>query len=130
MLVFPSPKSHAQFVGVPTVASVNAMVPLFEARAKVNAVKGADALTVTLCDVVLLMVPAELLTVSVTVYVPAVKYVLDGFSIALVVPSPKFHAHTVGLPVEVSVKVATCPLVATVNCAAMLVELAAVMVML
>jgi hypothetical protein len=55
------------------VLSVNAIVVLLAARAKVNAVKGADSLTVTLCVAVLLLVPAELLTVNVTVYVPAVK---------------------------------------------------------
>jgi hypothetical protein len=49
---------------------------------------------------------------------------------ALVVPSPKLQAHTVGPPVEVSVNAATGPLVATENCAAMPEELAAVTVTL
>lgn len=73
MLVLPSPKSHAQLVGTPMVLSVNAMVVLFADRAKVKAVKGAEALAVTVCVAVLKIVPAELLTVKVTVYVPAVK---------------------------------------------------------
>jgi hypothetical protein len=51
------------------------MVIVFVARAAVNAVKGADVLTVTDWVVVLELVPAELLTVSVTMYVPAVIYV-------------------------------------------------------
>jgi hypothetical protein len=95
-----------------------------------NAVSGADAFTVTLCVTVLELVPAELLTVSVTVYVPAVRYVSTGFSIALVVPSPKLHDHTFGLPDEVSVNVATCPFVTTVNDAVIPELPAAVTVML
>ena len=35
---------------------------------------------------------------------PAVAYVTDGLLTVEVVPLPKFHAHDVGAPVEVSVK--------------------------
>jgi hypothetical protein len=47
--------------------------------------------------------PDVLDTVSVTVFDPAVEYVWLGFCSVDVVPSPKFHDHDVGVPVEVSV---------------------------
>jgi hypothetical protein len=46
--------------------------------------------------------PEVLDTVSVTVFDPAVAYVWLGFCDVEVVPSPKFHCHEVGDPVEVS----------------------------
>ena len=48
--------------------------------------------------------PLALVAVNVTVYVPGVKYVVEGFFKVDVEPLPKFHCHAVGLPVERSWK--------------------------
>ncbi len=48
------------------------------------------------------MLPAELVTVSVTVYFPVLEYLCVGFCRVDDVPSPKFHFHAVGIPVLVS----------------------------
>jgi metal-sulfur cluster biosynthetic enzyme len=55
------------------------------------------------------MEPVLLVTVNVTVFDPAVVNVWLGFREVLVPPSPKFHCHDVGLPVDVSVKATDCP---------------------
>ena len=49
--------------------------------------------------------PFVFVAVRLTVYVPAVTYVCVGFWAVDIFPSPKFHDHEVGLPVEVSVNV-------------------------
>ena len=51
----------------------------------------------------IVLAPAAFVAVSETVKVPAVVYVLEGFSAVLVFPSPKSHNHEVGKLVEVSV---------------------------
>ena len=50
------------------------------------------------------MLPLAFVAVSVTVYVPGVKYVAVGLRKLDVEPFPKFHDHEVGLFVERSVK--------------------------
>jgi hypothetical protein len=50
-----------------------------------------------------LVEPALLVTVNDTVLDPVVANVWLGFWEVLVPPSPKFHCHDVGLPVDVSV---------------------------
>ena len=50
-----------------------------------------------------MLLPAALVAMSETLYVPTVAYVLEGFSVVLVFPSPKFHNHDVGELAEVSV---------------------------
>ena len=42
-------------------------------------------------------------TVNITIYVPRLEYVYDGFCKVLVPPSPNAHDHEVGEPVDVSV---------------------------
>jgi hypothetical protein len=59
-------------------------------------------LTTTFCDVWL--VPDAFDTVRPTVYVPAVRYMCDGFWNEEPCPSPKSHVEVVGPPEEVSVK--------------------------
>ncbi len=48
------------------------------------------------------MLPAELVTVSVTLYFPTLEYLCVGFLAVDDVPSPKFHFHAVGVPLLVS----------------------------
>jgi hypothetical protein len=50
-----------------------------------------------------LVEPVLLVTVKVTVFAPVVVNAWLGFWDVLVPPSPKFHCHEVGLPVDVSV---------------------------
>ena len=50
-----------------------------------------------------MLVPTELVTVSVIVYFPAADYLCVGFCKVEEVPSPKLHFHLVGDPVLVSV---------------------------
>jgi hypothetical protein len=52
---------------------------------------------------VVLIDPEALVAVRVTVLAPAVVNAWLGFWEVLVPPSPKFHCHEVGLPVDVSV---------------------------
>jgi hypothetical protein len=52
---------------------------------------------------VVVLLPAALATVNVTVYVPAARYLCSGFSNGEPPPSPKSHDHDVGEPVDVSV---------------------------
>ncbi|OQA58290.1 MAG: hypothetical protein BWY45_01258 [Euryarchaeota archaeon ADurb.Bin294] len=106
--VVPSPKSHAHMVGLPVDVSVNwtvsGAVPDVGVAVKF-ATMPPDWVTVMYPSFVLVLEPpvAEL-AVSFTVYVPAFWYVCEGFAIIpSVVPSPKSHAHMVGLPVDVSV---------------------------
>jgi hypothetical protein len=54
---------------------------------------------------VIFVLPVAFQTVRVTVYVPAVVYLCDGFSRVAVPPSPKVQAHEVGELVDVSVNV-------------------------
>jgi hypothetical protein len=63
---------------------------------------GAGGVTVIVRDAVV-PAPEPFDAVSVTVCVPAAN-VCDGFRSVEAPPSPKFHTHDVGLPVEVSVK--------------------------
>ena len=56
---------------------------------------------------VIVLLPEGLPTVSVTVYTPGFKYVVDGFLREELVPLPRFQFHDVGLPVELSVKFTT-----------------------
>ena len=58
---------------------------------------------------VVLFDPEALVAVRVTVFAPAVVYAWLGFWEVLVPPSPKFHCHEVGLPIEVSVNATDCP---------------------
>ena len=64
---------------------------------------------VTLIVRLMLLDPELFVTVSVTVLDPAVANVWLGFWEVLVPPSPKFHCHEVGLPVDVSVNATDCP---------------------
>jgi hypothetical protein len=48
------------------------------------------------------VLPAELIAIRVTVYVPAVMYVCDGFSSVDVFPSPNDQTHEVGELIEES----------------------------
>jgi hypothetical protein len=50
----------------------------------------------------MVLLPAELVAVSVTVYVPSVAYVCTGFESVEVPPSPNDHTHAVGELVEES----------------------------
>jgi hypothetical protein len=52
----------------------------------------------------LVLLPAEPLTVSVTVYTPGAVYTCDGFCAVLVVPSPKLQEYVPMVPVEELVK--------------------------
>ena len=52
-----------------------------------------------------ILLPAELVAVNLTVYVPALEYVCDGFWEMSALPSPKFQFHEVGVLVELSVNV-------------------------
>ncbi|MCG7851115.1 MAG: hypothetical protein MIO92_01190 [Methanosarcinaceae archaeon] len=56
-----------------------------------------------------LLEPDPFVTASVTVLDPSVENVWLGFCEVLVPPSPKFHCHEVGPPVEVSVNATACP---------------------
>jgi hypothetical protein len=58
-----------------------------------------------------LLEPDALDTVSVTVLDPAVSYAWLGFCNVEVAPSPKFHCHEIGDPVEVSVNPMDWPVV-------------------
>ena len=58
---------------------------------------------------VAVFVPHAFVAVSFTVYVPAAEYECVGFCNVLVPLSPKFHDHEMGDPVDVSVKVTSCP---------------------
>jgi hypothetical protein len=102
VLVAPSPKFHCQIDGAPVEVSVNRTdwPTAGDDGLKVKeAVKAVETERVRL----VLFEPAVLVTVSVTVFVPAVVYVWLGFCDVEVPPSPKFHSHDVGDPVEVSV---------------------------
>ena len=59
---------------------------------------------VVVTDKLLLLEPAEFVTVNVTAKDPALLKVLLGFCEVLEVPSPKFQDQLVGEPVEESVK--------------------------
>lgn len=62
------------------------------------------AYTVTKPVRVSVLLPLPFVAVSVTVYVPGVKYVVEGFCRVDVTPLPKFHCQLVGLPVDWSWK--------------------------
>ena len=64
---------------------------------------------ITLIAALLILEPEALLTVRVTLYVPAVENAWLGFWAELVDPSLKFHCHEVGDPVDVSVNCTACP---------------------
>lgn len=56
-----------------------------------------------------LLEPEVFVTVRVTVYDAVAMNVWLGFWAVLVAPSPKFHCHEVGEPVEVSVNCTAWP---------------------
>jgi hypothetical protein len=66
-------------------------------------VKDAESATATVIVRFVLSDPEPFVTVRVTVFEPAVVKVWFGFRELAVEPSPKFQAHEVGVPVEVSV---------------------------
>jgi hypothetical protein len=66
-------------------------------------VKDAASAATTVTVRLVLFDPEALVAVNVTVFDPAVANVWLGFREVLVPPSPKFHCHEVGLPVDVSV---------------------------
>ena len=101
--VLPLPKSHDHDVGLPVEVSVNCTangaVPDVGDAVKLATTGMAWTVTVVVAEVA----PPALDAVRVTVYVPALAYVVDGFCDVEVLPLPKSHDHDVGLPVEVSV---------------------------
>src|SRR5204862_374814 len=120
--VAPSPKLQLHPTTVPS-GSVLVLVKLQASPVQVW-VKAAvgDVLagaTVMVCDVE--PVPALLsVTVRLTVYVPAVAYVWDGFATVAVAPSPKLQLHATTLPspsVLVLVKEQASPVQVCVNAA-------------
>jgi hypothetical protein len=66
-------------------------------------VNDAATAATTVTVLVVLFDPEALVAVRVTVLAPVVVNVWLGFWAVLVPPSPKFHSHEVGLPVDVSV---------------------------
>lgn len=62
-----------------------------------------------------MVLPVAFQMVKVTVYVPAVVYLCDGFSRVAVPPSPKVQAQEVGELVDVSVNVTISGLVPEVG---------------
>src|SRR3954471_14977716 len=104
--VDPSPKFHDHEVGDPVERSVNCTAngagPLVtdEANDAVGATGAADTVIVAVTGA---LVPAALAAVNATVYVPPDVKVCAGFCAVAVDPSPKFHDHEVGDPVERSV---------------------------
>lgn len=76
-----------------------------------DAVRGAPMVTVRLA----LVEPVPLLTVKVTVFVPAVVYAWLGFWAVLVDPSPKFHDQAAGLPADMSVNCTDWPVTGDVG---------------
>jgi hypothetical protein len=71
-----------------------------------NAAAGAESvlLTVMYPVFVTVLLPAELVAVNVTVYVPALVKVWEGLSPVDVPPSPNDHIHEVGVFVDSSIK--------------------------
>jgi hypothetical protein len=53
---------------------------------------------------VIVLLPAALVAVSVTVYVPMLVYICEGLSAVAVLPSPNDHIHDVGVLVDSSIK--------------------------
>jgi len=91
--------NHSLLSGFSPVAAPP--VPWVEKSLKPR-VPGAEDDTVMRLDRVTVFDPALLVAVRLTEYVPAAVYVWFGFCTVAVAPSPKFHAHAVGDPVEVS----------------------------
>ena len=108
VLVPPSPKFHCHAVGPPVDVSVNATDCPGAGKAGLY-VKDAVSAPPTVTVRVVLLEPEPLVAVRVTVLDPAVVNAWLGFRDVLVPPSPKFHCHEVGLPVDVSVNATDCP---------------------
>lgn len=107
MLVAPSPKFHDHDVGLPLDRSVkftpSGRLPDVGEPVKF-AVGGGGGDTLIYPAFVSVSEPCAFVAVRITVYVPALLYVWEGFFCVLVPPSPKFHDHDVGEFVERSVK--------------------------
>jgi hypothetical protein len=104
--VVPSPNDQTQDVGTFPDESRNMIVsgegP--DCTVEKKAATGATAVLVTVMYPALVTVslPPALIAVSVTVNVPAVVYVCEGFWSFEVPPSPNDHVHDVGALVESS----------------------------
>lgn len=61
-------------------------------------------MTVIYLLMVLVLLPAEFVTVKLTVYFPALLYACTGFFTVEEVLSPNVHIHLVGIPVLLSLK--------------------------
>src|SRR5436309_1313101 len=106
VLLPPSPKSQFHETGSPVDVSVkfttSGAMPSTGLAVKLACNGGGGAVTVIVAR--LLLLPPGPVTVSVTVKVPALLKVCDGFCAELCgVPSPKFQSHVVMLPVDWSV---------------------------
>jgi hypothetical protein len=109
MLAVPaSPKVHAhevgEFVPAPVKTTVKGIVPVTGVPEKDATGGCSEASTVTYPVRVCVLVPYAFAAVIATLYVPAVAYWWLGFCALLVPPSPKVHAHEVGVPEDASVK--------------------------
>jgi len=112
VLVPPSPKLHCHEVGVPAEVSVNCTIcpAVGEVGPKLNDAVSVNA-GVTVMARLPALDPAALLTVKVTLNMPAVVNVWLGFWDVLVAPSLKFHCQELGPPVDVFVNWTACPAV-------------------
>jgi len=101
-------KFHDHEVGVPADVSVNCTDCPAAGDAGLKLNDAANAATTVTVRVVLFD-PDPFVTVSVTVFAPAVVNVCVGFWAVDAPPSPKFHDHEVGVPADVSVNCTDCP---------------------
>jgi hypothetical protein len=79
------------------------VTPTFGLSSTTTGAAGGGGVAVTVMLAVLVLDPVAFVAFRVTVYVPALVKVCDGFRTVEVPPSPKVHAQLVGVPVEVSV---------------------------
>ena len=104
----PSPNDQTHDVGEFVEESTNwtdrGMVPDVTFATKFATGAESDLLTVIYPVLVIVLLPAVLVAVSVTVYVPTLVYVCDGLSVEEVLPSPNDHSHDVGEFVDSSMK--------------------------
>jgi hypothetical protein len=104
----PSPNDQTHDVGVFVEESTNwtdsGMVPEVTFATKFATGAESDLLTVIYPVLVIVLLPAALVAVRVTVYVPTLVYVCDGLSVEEVLPSPNDHSHDAGEFVDSSMK--------------------------
>jgi hypothetical protein len=112
VLVFVSPKFHAQLYGLNTAFSdvvfVNATERGMSPTDGVNVNEATGTIpeeTVMIFVLISESLPPTFVAVRVMVYVPGVEYMCVGFSDVLVLVSPKFHKYVIGpTPVVLFVK--------------------------